>query len=209
MQVLDLDIFHEISVLTIKDRPQPTFVCHEKDAALLKELNLTKYRAVIAGGAALRWYTGQSVNNHDVDLWFTSDTDLFRATQHLSSIGTLRYNTPNAKTYDVEINKSSYSVQLINKIYPSVEEMLDCFDITVCKIATDGYGWWIGNGFSQDLKTKTLRMTHFKKGSMRRFVKYVNYGFEPEPTLLQRLLDDPVVNLDYANDSHEEYVDGL
>jgi len=192
-----------------KDSVSDLITVPPADRKIVDTLRLHKYNAVVAGGAALLWYQNHSVQNHDIDLWLKNDVDMLVAVSHLEKIGHLKISTKNAKTYIVTVDDKEYTVQLINKTRATVEETLNDFDITVCKIATDGYRWWIGPDFAQDLKTRTLRMMHFKSNSMRRFVKYVTYGYEPEPTLLERLMNDPVVSWDFSDQSHEDYADGL
>lgn len=197
------DIYKEVEMST----KLPTIPA--VDRKIVDALKLHKYNAVVAGGAALLWYQNYGVGDHDIDIWLKNDVDMLVAVSHLQSIASLKIETKNARTYVVDIDSKEYMVQLINKTRATVEETLNDFDITVCKIATDGHRWWIGPDFAQDLKTRTLRMAHFKSNSMRRFVKYVTYGYEPEPTLLERLINDATVSWDYTQQSLEDYADGL
>lgn len=182
----------------------------DKDQAIANKINLDYIRGVVAGGAALRWWGGQNVDDHDIDIWFHNEQDLQAAINQLNQVGSNTITTKNAKTYLVVANEIEYTVQLISKISPTVEELFKDFDITVCRIATDGHRWWIGPQFAQDYKTKTLRMVNLRKNSLRRFVKYVNYGYQPEPQLWQALLDHPDVNWDYSTmESYEDYADAF
>lgn len=180
----------------------------QQDRELFKLLRTDSYRAVVAGGSALRWWGGQSVDNHDIDLWFTKVEDVQRAITYYNSIGMETHHSKNAKTYRINVNGRDYMVQVIYKLYTNIDQLFENFDITVCRVATDGVRWWTGPHFAGDYRTRTLRMMKLRENSLRRYVKYVSYGYQPTPDLLQRLLNDPAVNLDYTNsESFEDYED--
>lgn len=213
-QVLSLDMMVNIGDISddyfpvAKNNLLPTV--HESDRELMEYLNLEKNRAIVAGGAALYWYQNQPVKDHDIDLWFKTREDAEAMTKYLCEKQDPVFKTDNADTFEIDRNSKIYKVQVIRRhVYDNVNDLLDRFDITVCKVATDGNHWWIGRHFITDLKDRRLRFTSFKPEMVRRMVKYMVYGYTPDDATLQQIINDPRVKWDYTNDQGVEEYDAI
>ena len=57
-----------------------------KDAIVLDWLKLEEHGAIVAGGAALRWYQGKTVDTADIDIFFKSSRDFDSMRRHIESI---------------------------------------------------------------------------------------------------------------------------
>lgn len=176
------------------------------DHALLMHLNLLEYRAVVAGGCALRWWRGHPVGANDVDVWFTNLVDLNLMTSYLRKSHSVVADTPNAITFNATIDNRAYKIQLIKKLYKTIPDMLDNFDITVCKVATDGTQWFCHDDFAVDVRDRVLRVTKMHPHIVRRVIKYWSYGYQPDDTLLEQIIAAPDVQWSFDNSSFgEEY----
>lgn len=109
------------------------------------------------------------------------------------------YMTENAHTYSVDIGYTNYKVQLIKKYYPkSLEDLLNNFDISVCRIATDFLKFRASPEAIVDIKHKRLNFPHgLRPDSLKRIVKYYSYGFTPDPDLWEQALNVPGVVLKF------------
>jgi hypothetical protein len=206
---MNLDAFNIDDILKV----HPKLVVHNDDLQMYERLNIKNHEAVIAGGCALSWYTRQPVGKKDIDIWFPNQKRLEAMSQELLSNSKFRkvYDTKDAETYKYQKPDSEYyRIQLIkNRFFAYPTDVIDSFDITVCQIATDGETWWIGDQFSQDLKNRRLRLIKTHSGSVKRLLKYWTYGFHPEDTELQAIIDDPEVTWDYESNTDEEYANAI
>ena len=187
---------------------------HDNDKVIFNFLDIEKYRAVIAGGCALTWYQNQPVGLKDIDLWFPNEQKLTQMSAWLLGHSFCRkaYDTKDAETWEIRnsLKKGPYRVQLIkNRFYTSPADVVDAFDITVCQIATDGYNWWHGDQFCQDLKQRRLRFTKTHPGSVKRLLKYWTYGFQPSDLELQMIMDNPETNWDFETQTDEGYANAV
>lgn len=165
-------------------------------------LNLQKYGAVIAGGAALRWHSGLPVNKHDIDIWCPDSTQYTRMLAHLHEHNTDHtHDTANATTF----KRGPYKVQLIKAHYASVEELLNSFDISVAQIATDGVRWYYGEHTLQDIKDRKLRVLFHHNTILRRVFKYWTYGYTPDDETLQQLIQNTDITWDYTSANSDDY----
>ena len=166
----------------------------------------------IAGGACLAWYQHQSVAT-DIDLYFYSPMqferfkeDFERSKFFTHGCYTIKTNTNNALTYgvtDYDTGKN-WAVQLIKKDwYSTVEDVLDKFDITVCKIGYDGKRVVTRSTFIDDVATRTLRFDNINPMSHKRLVKYMAYGYEPTLGEIERLVNDE--NIDWETKGTDHY----
>ena len=172
-----------------------------------------KYRSTpfIAGGACLAWYQNEPVKT-DIDLYFKNGIDYqnFKAAFELSNFFktgayTVKASTNNALTYgatDYNTGKN-WTIQLIKKkFYYTVEEVLDDFDITVCKIGYDGKRVVTSSTFIPDVATRTLRFDNINPISHKRLVKYMAYGYEPALGEIERLIENETVDWDARGTDH-------
>lgn len=175
------------------------------DAHLLQHLELNKHNCVVAGGAALLWYQNLAVLKHDIDLWFKSKNDIegmkfhLLNSEHFSGARVI-FNTNNATTIECQCRGVDYRIQLISRTYDTVEQLLETFDITVTKVATDGNNWFIGQHFAEDLRHRRLRIPQYNSAVVRRLFKYATYGYTPSNELLDQIINDPTVNWDFSTE---------
>jgi hypothetical protein len=95
-------------------------------------------------------------------------------------------------------------VQLIRKnFYPTLEAVLDDFDITVCKIGYDGEQVITRSTFVDDVATRTLRFDTISPMSHKRLIKYMAYGYEPAPSVIADLIASE--NIDWETKGSDHY----
>ena len=161
----------------------------------------------IAGGAVLRWYQNKPVGDHDVDVFVKNDEQFEQVKNNIINKlnGTILFNSDNASTYKVYINRDTpYKIQLIKHYCDSLKDCLDRFDFTVCKISTDGVSWVKGQNFDRDFESKSLVIEGgLRPDSIKRVVKYICYGYEPGDDLLDELYNDDNLKLAFSDD--EDY----
>lgn len=214
---------------------------HPSDQEIFDWLQLDTDNAVIAGGAALRWWQNQPVAFADIDIFFNghaafqrqldlimNNTQVEVVKSKTSIIDKLDQffqidcdsklvkkitsvqmvcDSANAVTLRVTLHDGKqYRVQLIkNKYHANIIELLDRFDITVCRIATDGTRWWTGEHFHQDQKSKTLRLMRTSPNTLKRVIKYMSYGYQIDSSSWHMLQTDPHVLWDFQDQSEEDY----
>lgn len=172
-----------------------------------------RFRTVpfIAGGACLAWYQNQPVTT-DIDVYFRNGIDFvaFKTaweTGNMFKKGyyTVKSTSDNALTFGAYDNKTerTWTVQLIKKkFYSTLEELLDDFDITVCKIGYDGTNVVTRSSFVHDVATKTLRFDNINPMSHKRLVKYMAYGYEPAWGEIERLVANENIDWDTKGTDH-------
>ena len=169
----------------------------------------------IAGGAALAWYKGETIDSlTDVDIFFankdnfdwvdkifndvlTNPNDKLDDFSKLFSkdvlVGTNPYihRSHNATTIRFSIQTKIYTIQLIKaRFHDNIQSVIDSFDISVCKVATDGKHFYLGENTAHDINNKILRYDgEFKMNSLPRILKYQTYGYKPTDELVQRMRD--------------------
>jgi hypothetical protein len=157
----------------------------------------------IAGGGPLTWYNQQPTLENDIDI-FCKDTDQANdivKTLNTKSGSSMLCQTANAVTFEVysvaadfgrttrHTFKGRKKVQVITcKYFNSAQEVIDDFDITVCKIVTDGYKYITGENTIKHIKNKELAFTKFTPNSMKRYVKYSAYGYTPSAETFAELV---------------------
>ena len=170
----------------------------------------------IAGGAALRWYEGKSLDTHDVDVFCSSpeqyketlDT-IFNNCQAIWQNAYMTYSilaeTVNAITLNIEKHSepknsfglknfdSSWKVQVIKKYMPAnLDELMEKFDISVCRVATDFKKFRIRPEAARDIKAKRLNFPNgLLPDSLKRILKYNAYGYTPDPDIWLKALEVP------------------
>jgi hypothetical protein len=181
-------------VFTDKCAPFKPLV-HPDDWDLISQLNLEKFNAYIAGGAALKWYQGLPVRDHDIDVFFPSKENFTECWNHLKMKGTISYSSKNAISIDFNCKRKNnpYKVQLIQTNFGSAKEIIDNFDISVAQIAIDGNNWIMGDWFARDLRDHKLRFLNPTPTALKRYIKYQSYGFEPVEGTFEMLREHPSV----------------
>ena len=121
--------------------------------------------------------------------------------------GSIVYTSENAITINVTIDDDLKKVQLIRKNYfKSASDVIDHFDFTICQLATDGYEVVSGDKTFEHIKEK--RIVPFKnpnRAIVKRLIKYISYGYNPDPKLMSDIIDNPQ-DYDWAfNNIDENY----
>jgi len=181
---------------------------HSTDRELIRSLNLENYNAIVAGGAALRWFQDYTVEEHDIDIWFPTVESMNKFRMNIDYHP--KFDTAYASTYlisntKVQIIKKPYRTNIDESTEKNVLNLLDNFDITVCQIATDGDTWYYSDNFINDLKNKYLRMTKINENSIKRLFKYWSYGYQPDDELIKNIIANPKTIWDYTKLTEEDY----
>lgn len=196
-----IDIFPSIAE-SVFSSTHKSYTVHPNDKELFGLLKLETFHGTIAGGTALNWYQNYPVGNHDVDIFFQSITQYRECFQYfIEHDFFLDHSSNDADTFSVTTkNKIEYKVQLIKTRFGDTpEKIINDFDISVAKIATDGHRWYMGKTFAQDLKNKVLRFDKIGPTSLKRYIKYQSYGYEPEAGLWDRIVTTPGLIWDFEN----------
>lgn len=151
----------------------------------------------IAGGAVLRWYENTPIGASDIDVFCKSKTqsnDLIKTLNQFKSCSIV-FTSDNAVTYHMHDDADPYQIwriQIITKDYFSnPQDIINRFDISVCKLVTDGETTILGENTAADIRTKTLRMSYpLRNDSPKRFIKYLAYGYRPVQGLYEHILNN-------------------
>lgn len=149
----------------------------------------------IAGGAALKWYLGCPVGQSDIDVFCKTQEQSNLLMDHLSELSscTIESETENAITFQfVPESGIMWKIQIIiRNFFERAEDVIDAFDITVCKIVTDGNSILLGKNTAADVRKKVLKFTGIpKKSDVKRLVKYWTYGYRPDQDTLKFITDN-------------------
>ena len=174
----------------------------------------------IAGGASLKWYQGQGVGSGDIDIWCRDQIQFERVHNLLSNeysrFFTLSYQTDNAISFEYNVPQEDqnllknllynnpthmnpnvrtfYKIQLIcRKFFSKPQDIIDCFDFTICQVVTDGVSVVVGKRTHYDIKHKILRFAGEvnPKAALRRFTKYLCKGYRPVDGMVSQILALP------------------
>lgn len=171
----------------------------------------------IAGGAVMRWFQNNPVGLSDIDVFCASEEQFTqlknRLLQEYKGQTSVRFESDNAITLDLYntdrgVPNSSWVIQLIKKHYfNNVDELLDKFDLSVCQFATDGNEYVCGDTTIVDLRDRLLRFRDIKPDSLKRYIKYMAYGFKPEHGTYVKLINQPDAQWEFV--SGETAYDGF
>jgi hypothetical protein len=186
---------------------------HPDDQSIVDTILSCSYTLpYIAGGACLNWYLNRPTAT-DIDLYFYSPMQYERFKKEFENSDLFRYHgsytvqstSNNALTYrahDRRIDRS-WTVQLVKKnFYPTIESVLDDFDITVCKIGYYSNRVVTRSTFIDDVATKTLRFDNINPQSHKRLVKYMCYGYEPSQTEFEKICLSESIDWTARGDDH-------
>lgn len=164
----------------------------------------------IAGGAALQWYQGQPVGLGDIDVFCRSEQQaqsvLADVNAHRNCV--VRHRTDNAITVEMRCDtpgQPDWRIQvIIAHYYPTLQAVIDNFDITVCQIGTAGSEWVLGPDTALDIRHRVLRMPiPLREGAVKRLLKYWTYGYEPTDGLVEAIAAAPTTRWEF--DPSEDY----
>lgn len=153
---------------------------------------LKKYDSFLAGGSLLSLAFNIGVVR-DYDFYFKKEEDFKAISAYLENRDyTLIANTNNALTYSYYVqDKSTVPIQLIKAVIGEPEEILNSFDINVCKIgfSLKDKTLLYHKSIPESVKEKTMKLEHFNRpiSSLFRICKYINKGLKPDYMDMLRL----------------------
>lgn len=172
--------------------------------------------AFIAGGFLRSLIANDADFKTDIDIFFTGSrafnemlnaiikpmsgrmAETFRGYYPDISLEDLRQNSKKYRLINF-IPHSSYEykprIQLIKMVwYPSIDAVIDSFDLTICQFATDGESIVFNPLGFEDIKNKKLRI-HKSQSSLitlDRLLKYENKGYKASASDFKSVADDAV-----------------
>lgn len=209
------DLFDNIGVIStnhLKDVPiDKTMVCvHEDDLEPMSVIEADWGRGPwIAGGAALRWYQGKPIRKSDIDIFCKSPKQVQEVIERIKSWGRCneKFDSENALTLEYYRYEpwTTWNLQIIkHRFYNSPQEVIDAFDLGVCRVATDGHHWLLGQGTAQQIRRKELVFKEpLAPDALKRLLKYTAYGYRASDEQHQAILDNPESIWDF--EFHSDY----
>lgn len=141
------------------------------------QCNLLNNDVWLAGGALRAIIAGEAIS--DYDLFFRNGLVAAKTRVEIESLGAETiFKCPEGKLTTYMLH--GMKIQCITEnFYPSMEELIDTFDITACRYATDGTRFISTYSAVRDtLKRKiNLHRVDFPVASMKRIAKYANKGY--------------------------------
>lgn len=159
----------------------------------------------IAGGAALRWFNNKMVDT-DVDVFVKTPEQVQKLQDILEKDNkyTLHYSTENALTYS---NGLSPKIQIIVKqFYDLPVEVIDSFDITVCKFLIGSDLLFCSVDAITHNNAHQLHVTNINnpKAIFNRLLKYQFYGYTPDKETIE-LFEQNQDNINFTNIASYDY----
>jgi hypothetical protein len=184
---------------------------HEDDQWAVKIVNPTEDGPWIAGGSCLKWYNNQPLGLSDIDVFCKNTSQSDALIQKITSIERqlTKFTSSNATTFELwqenRISKT-WAIQIITMDYfDSMQNIIDRFDISVCKIATDGSTYLLGDTTAADIRSQTLRMAFpLRDDAVKRYIKYQAYGYTPTAELSTAISNSPNLNWNFTKDDDYE-----
>jgi len=186
----------------------PTVPYLDREAVAVIEPDLEK-GPWIAGGAALRWYQGQTVGENDIDVFCANAHQAAKVIDRVKSYGRyeIKHESDNATTLKYHRKDewhTNWTIQIITRRYfENLDEVIDNFDITVCQVGTTGTEWLLGKDTARDVRERNLRFTYpLSADAVKRLTKYWVYGYRPVPGTLEAISKNPDAKwkFEYAGD---------
>lgn len=129
----------------------------------------------IAGGSVLNYAIGKNLVS-DYDLFFPNAMEHFKCLKHfMSKGGEIVYESEKG----VKIKYKDNIYDLVKVYFNSVDELLDDFDITACKIAVSYEGVHLKDEVKSDIIHRELHIVNYKNPYVlfKRIIKYMSKGF--------------------------------
>jgi hypothetical protein len=215
LSIFNLGIFNEEPKGTFPPPPELNgLFVHPVDRPVVDNIfNCSKVMPYLAGGACLAWYQHRPVDS-DIDVYFQSKMQFeefkydFERCEMFDKHGsyTVKMTTDNALTYGATDRNTgkTWTVQLIKKdFHPTLEAVLDNFDITVCKIGFDGSKVVMRSTFARDEQYRILKFDNVNPHSHKRLVKYMSYGYQPAHHTFEQVCNSD--NIDWLAKGTDHY----
>jgi len=193
---LYLEMVKEVEEMKYTRHVPSRVAVHRDDRIIVNAINPNMETGPwIAGGAALAWYNGDHVGRSDIDIFSRNVGQFHDMHATIMKLGAhIVYQSESANTYGLndENGTKIYTLQLIcRRYFDTAQELLENFDISVCKVVTDGDHFVLGDGTALDINDKVLRMrTPLNQDAVKRLVKYWCYGYYPTDELLEEVRTD-------------------
>ena len=156
--------------------PRRKHSTYRQIAALGRFLNF-KTGPWVAGGSVRRLLTDDLDDDHDIDIFFRDEDQRNRFALRIKKHG--------------EGQKNPTRLQLIrDRYFPTVDALLEDFDLSVCQFATDGRTIIHATTAMDDLNARQLRLNPLiseARINETRIARYLVKGYQPDYTLLERL----------------------
>jgi hypothetical protein len=176
----------------------------------------------ICGGACMSWIQGEEVPSfRDIDVYFKNETQRQQFVDKLRNIHLTDSKFSHSMVQDTENSSTmwihekdergndvrQWTVQAIKLYYSNtVEEVFGKFDITACKIATDGKTYRVGSLDTIDhIKNKIIDIPSLKQNSVSRITKYLAKGYILTEDTYNRLIFATDTVWDFKYDHSLEY----
>lgn len=142
------------------------------------DLGLLNDKTWLAGGAIRSALTGAEIS--DYDMFFRSLLDAARVEVELESLGAETvFKCPEGKLTTMKYN--GMKIQLITEFfYENMDHLIDTFDITACRFATDGKVVVTKYSAIRDTYNKKINLhrVDFPVATMKRVAKYAAKGYK-------------------------------
>lgn len=147
----------------------------------------------IAGGSVLSWYTGKAVDYGDIDVFCASKEQALDLCKKLEDYGLYdRFNCSTTSNFvDPNSSLTELKIQVVkSKFFHSVDHLLDSFDLTICKIATDGRTFYVNDSrFYEHVKEKKMWFDVINSQTLKRLVKYRAMGYTLPKVQAEQILN--------------------
>lgn len=135
---------------------------------------------IIAGGSVVDWIVGLKPNDYDFFFTDIESAEAFRLVAESFGFVMVRVSSYAATLINPEDNSM---IQIVgygmynSPFFGKSREILDSFDISVCRFAIDIDNIFFNTSSLRDLITKTLRINKHSPLTADRIVKYCKKGF--------------------------------
>jgi hypothetical protein len=164
----------------------------------------------IAGGSVMCWTRPQLNWDYDVDVFFRDDQQYNQVKQRLDQAGLASvHSSEMAITYQycTEWSSRGRRVQLVKLLEPSVHQLLNHFDISACRVVSDGQrAWALDAECWRDLTCQQLQFLRLiPETAVRRFLKYRARGFRATQDTVRQIQNLPELCVNFAgnNDAYD------
>lgn len=144
----------------------------------------------LCSGSIRRLILGQDIEDGDLDFFFTSEQALLNFKSKIVGIENEKDKELNI-SFDKKIGDKTYKVQLIKLYYPTISELFDNFDFTLCQTGFDGSNYYFGDFSLKDIIEKKVIVNKitYPISSFRRIIKYSKQGFWVCPQQIEKFLN--------------------
>jgi hypothetical protein len=148
----------------------------------------------LAGGSVRRLFDGSS-HAADFDIFFTDEEQMTKYRDWLCD----RYDIAHISSFNYDeillpVNLGQYSaiakLQLVKIYGPTIDDILQRFDYSICQLGTDGDCLVAGNTTFEDIQNRLCRPAciQYAKASMRRMLKFAKEGYEIDKSVFDAIL---------------------